>query len=129
MKKWVIFYLLLFFCTGCGAALTEENLSKLHFTKAELEMGEKTPQERAMAIKRRLQQVEGVIGTGVVVEGHTAIIGLRLETGVEQTAISRVKQEADAKAREADAFIENTSITTNVYIVSLIEEMEHRRAE
>jgi len=64
----------------------------------------------------------------VIVEGHTAIIGLRLEDGMESDA-TRLRQEADAAAREADEYINNTSITTNQNIVSLIEDMERRRGK
>ena len=61
-------------------------------------------------------------------EGHTAIIGLRLEENMEQNEIDAVKKEADAAARAADVSVESTSITTNTYIVSMIEDMERRRA-
>lgn len=128
MKKLVFFCLMVFFCAGCGAEMTEENLSKVHFVKADLEMGDKTPEERAWAIKQKLKQIDKVIGTAVVVEGHTAIIGLRLEKNLEQNEFSAVKKEADLAAREADEYIESTSITMNTYIVSLIEEMERSRA-
>jgi len=127
MKR-VVFFLLLVFCTGCGAEMTEEDISKAHFVKAKWEVGDKTPEERAMVIKTRLKQIDEVIGTAVVVEGHTAIIGLRLEENLEQNEIDAVKKEADAAAREADVSVESTSITTNSYIVSLIEDMERRRA-
>ena len=72
--------------------------------------------------------MEEVVGTAVVVEGHTAIIGLRLEGNLEQNEIDSVKREADALAKNADVYIDNTSITTNSFIVSLIEEMERSSA-
>ena len=81
-----------------------------------------------MTIKTRLKQIDEIIGTAVVVEGHTAIIGLRLEENMEQNEIDAVKKEADAAARAADVSVESTSITTNTYIVSMIEDMERRRA-
>ena len=127
MKR-VIIFLLLVFCTGCSAEMTEEDVSKMHFVKAGQEVGEKTPEERAMTIKTRLKQIDEIIGTAVVVEGHTAIIGLRLEENMEQNEIDAVKKEADAAARAADISVESTSITTNTYIVSMIEDMERRRA-
>lgn len=123
-----VLILLVFFCAGCKAEMTEEAQQKVHFVKAELEVGDKTPEERAMTIKMRLKQIDEVIGTAVVVEGHTAIIGLRLEENLEQNEIDSVKKEADAAAKNADVYIENTSITTNSYIVSLIEDMERSRA-
>lgn len=128
MKKLVILWWMLFCCVGCGAEMTEDSLSQVHFVKAEREVGDKTQEERALIIKNRLGQVDGIIGTAVVVEGHTAIIGLRLEDGMEQNEISAVKKKTDLAAKEADVSIETTSITTNGYIVSLIERMERERA-
>jgi len=128
MKKWVICILMMTVCVGCKAEVTEEAQQKIHFVKAEQEVGDRTPEERAMLIKTRLKQIDAVIGTAVVVEGHTAIIGLRLEEGVEQNEISAVKKEAETLAKGTDASIESTSVTTNSYIVSMIEEIERRRA-
>ena len=108
--------------------MTEKDQQKLHFVKAKLEVDDKTPEERALTIKNRLKQAHEVTGTAVVVEGHTAIIGLRLEEGLEQNEIFAVKKEADLAARGADVSVESTSITTNSYIVSMIEDMERRRA-
>lgn len=129
MKKWAGYWAaVVFFCTGCSAKLTEEDLAELHFVKADALVGEKSPEERAWAIKNRLQQIDEIVGTAVIVEGHTAIIGLRLKENVEQNAYPHVKQKTDAAARAADASIETTSITMNTYIVSMIEEMERSRA-
>ena len=128
MKKVMLMILITLFCVGCRAEMTEKDQQKLHFVKAKLEVDDKTPEERALTIKNRLKQVHGVTGTAVVVEGHTAIIGLRLEEGLEQNEISAVKKEADLAARGADVSVESTSITTNSYIVSMIEEMERKRA-
>ena len=113
---------------GCGAKVTENNLSHLHFVKAMEEMGDKTPEERARTIKTQLYQIEEITGCGVIVEGHTAIIGLRLQENLEQNKISSVRKAVDSAAKEADEFIQSTSITTNTYIVSMIEEMEQKRA-
>jgi len=51
-----------------------------------------------------------------------------LQENMEQNAMSRVKKEADAAAREADRYIESASITMNSHIVALIEDMERERA-
>lgn len=128
MKRWLILAIGIACLTGCRAEVTEDNLSKVHFVKADLELGDKTPEERAWAIKQRLGQIEQVRANAVIVEGHTAIIGLRLAEEAEQNTMVRVKKEADQAAREADRYIESTSITMNGRIVSLIEEMERRRA-
>lgn len=128
MKNWMVYFLIMVICTGCKAEMTEEAQQKMHFVKAELEVGDRTPEERALIIKTRLKQIDAVIGTAVVVEGHTAIIGLRLEDGMEQNVIDSVKREAEALVKAADVSVENTSITVNSYIVSLIEDMERKRA-
>ena len=128
MKKIMLVILILLFCGGCKAELTEKDQQKLYFVKAEMEVEDKTPEERAMTIKNRLKQIKEIVGTAVVVEGHTAIIGLRLKEGLEQNEISAVKKEADLAARGADVSVESTSVTTNDYIVSMIEEMEQKRA-
>lgn len=128
MKKWAILLGGLLFLAGCRAEITENNLSKVHFVKANAESGDKTPEERAWAIKQRLRQIEEISGDAVIVEGHTAIIGLRLREEAEQSTMTRIKKEADRAAREADRYIESTSITMNSRIVALIEEMERKRA-
>lgn len=115
------------FCAGCRAEATENNLSQMHFVKYDDMVGDKTQEERAAAIKRRLGELDGILGSAVVVEGHTAIIGLRIE-GEGQEELRKVRREADAAAKDADEYIESTSITTNGRIVALIEEMERKRA-
>lgn len=131
MKKEIglLLFLAMGLLSGCGAEVTENNLSHLHFVKARTEMGDKTPEERASTIKKRLYQLEEITGCGVIVEGHTAIIGLRLQENLEQNEISSVRRSVDAAAKEADRYIESTSVTTNPYIVSMIEQMERRRAD
>ena len=123
-----VLVLLMVFCTGCKAEMTEEAQQKIHFVKAEQEIGDRTPEERALVIKTRLKEIDEIIGTAVVVEGHTAIIALRLEGGLEQNEIDSVKRKADALAKGAEVSIESTSITTNSYIVALIEDTERKRA-
>ena len=123
-----VLVLLMVFCTGCKAEMTEEAQQKIHFVKAEQEIGDRTPEERALVIKTRLKEIDEIIGTAVVVEAHTAIIGLRLEGGLEQNEIDSVKRKADALAKGAEVSIESTSITTNSYIVALIEDTERKRA-
>lgn len=123
-----VLMLMVVFCTGCKAEMTDKAQQKVHFVKADLEVGDKTPEERALTIKGRLQQIDQVEGTAVVVDGHTAVIGLRLKEGLGQNQIDSVKKEAETAAKHADVDIDNTSITTNSYIVSLIEDMERSRA-
>lgn len=128
MQRAGVIFLILFLCVGCKAEMTEEPQQKIHFVKAEEEIGDRTPEERAMILKNRLKQIEEVAGTAVVVEGKTAIIGLRLKNGMEQNAIDAVKRKADVLTRSAEVDIEHTSVTANDYLVGLIEEMERKRS-
>ena len=127
MRILCVLLLLWVFCVGCQAEMTEEAQQKTHFVKAEQEIGDRTPEERGLIIKNRLTQIDGILGTAVVVEGHTAIIGLRLQDGMEQNEIDAVKRKADTLAREAEVSVAHTSVTTNGYIVAMIEEMERKR--
>ena len=128
MWKTGVLFLMLFLCVGCKAEMTEEPQQKIHFVKAEEEIGDRTPEERAMILKNRLKQIEEVAGTAVVVEGKTAIIGLRLKNGMEQNEVDAVKRKADVLTRSAEVDIEHTSVTANDYLVGLIEEMERKRS-
>ena len=128
MQKTGVIFLMLFLCVGCGADMTEEAQQKIHFVKAEEEIGDRTSEERAMILKNRLKQIEEVAGTAVVVEGKTAIIGLRLKDGMEQNELDAVKRKADVLIRSAEVDIEHTSVTANEYLVGLIEEMERKRS-
>ncbi|WP_304508975.1 YhcN/YlaJ family sporulation lipoprotein [Anaerotignum sp.] len=127
-KKLSAIILSILVCSGCSPKVTENNLAGAHLVKADEMLGEKTFQERALSIKNLLHQINGISGNAVVVEGHTAIIGLRIEEGMEDDA-TRIIREADNAARQADEYINNTSITTNQKIVSLVEEMERKRAK
>ena len=128
MRKTGVIFLMLFLCVGCKAEMTEEAQQKIHFVKAEEEIGDRTPEERALIIKNRLKQIEEIEGTAVVVEGKTAIIGLHLKDGMEQNAVDTVRRRAEALAKSAEVDIENVSVTANGYLVGLIEEMERKRA-
>ena len=128
MRKTAMIFLILFLCVGCKAEMTEEAQQKIHFVKAEEEINDRTPEERVMIIKSRLKQMEEVVGTAVVVDGKTAIIGLRLKNDMEQNEMDTVKRKADILAKSAGVDIENTSVTANDYLVGLIEELERKRA-
>jgi hypothetical protein len=128
MRKTGVIFVMLFLCVGCKAEMTEEPQQKIHFVKAEEEIGDRTPEERAMILKNRLKQMGEVMGTAVIVEGKTAIIGLRMKKDMEQKEVDAVKRKVDALVKSAEVDIENTSVTANDYLVGLIEEMERKRA-
>lgn len=128
MIKWMVCILLVICCGGCGGEVTEEAQQEIHTVKAAEETDGRTQEERAAVIKERLKGLDEVTGTAVVVEGRTAIIGLRLKNTVEQNEIGAVKKEAEALARGADVSAEHIAVTVNGYVVSLIEETERKRA-
>lgn len=112
--------------TGCRSNTLEDNLSQIRIAKAaELEQG-KTKSERAKEIKQNILQLEEIKQAAVIIEGKTALIGLRLKEDSQKDVI-RLKTEADILAKEADENIEGTAITANENITTMIEKMEKER--
>lgn len=112
--------------TGCQSSTLENNLSQIRIAKAaEIEEG-KTKTERAKEIKKNILQIEEIQEVSVVIEGKTALIGLRLKEDTQKDVI-RLKAEADILAKEADKGIDGTAITANENITSMIEKMEKER--
>ena len=112
--------------TACRSNTLEDNLSQIRIAKAaELEQG-KTKSERAKEIKQNILQLEEIKQAAVIIEGKTALIGLRLKEDSQKDVI-RLKTEADILAKEADENIECTAITANENITTMIEKMEKER--
>ena len=112
--------------TACRSNTLEDNLSQIRIAKAaELEQG-KTKSERAKEIKQNILQLEEINQSAVIIEGKTALIGLRLKEDSQKDVI-RLKTEADILAKEADENIEGTAITANENITTMIEKMEKER--
>ena len=127
MKK-IIF--VIFCCgmilTGCRSNTLENNLSQIRIARAaELEQG-KTKSERAKEIKQNILQLEEIQQAAVIIEGKTALIGLRLKEDSQKDVV-RLKSEADILAKEADENIDGTAITANENITAMIEKMEKER--
>lgn len=103
----------------------ENNLSEIRAAETDKVEG-KSNSERAQTIKDNLMKIQELDGASVVIEGRTALIGLRVK---EKNAkdIERIKKEASRLAKEADTNIISTSITSNEEITSMIEEMERER--
>lgn len=112
--------------TACRSNTLEDNLSQIRIAKAaELEQG-KTKSERAKEIKQNILQLEEIKQAAVIIEGKTALIGLRLKEDSQKDVI-RLKTEADILAKEADENIDGTAITANENITTMIEKMEKER--
>lgn len=125
----VILILAITLCTaGCEELPVENNLSGVrtveHTTAGFAD--EVSSQERVEKIKEKLGKMTGVISSAVVVEGHTAIVGLTLATG-SADAESHLRADAQRAVQVADEATAYVSITTNPRIVSLIAGMEERR--
>ena len=98
--------------TGCRSNTLENNLSQIRIARAaELEQG-KTKSERAKEIKQNILQLEEIQQAAVIIEGKTALIGLRLK---------------EDSQKDADENIDGTAITANENITAMIEKMEKER--
>ena len=112
--------------TGCRSNTLENNLSQIRIARAaELEQG-KTKSERAKEIKQNILQLKEIQQAAVIIEGKTALIGLRLKEDSQKDVV-RLKSEADILAKEADENIDGTTITANENITAMIEKKEKER--
>ena len=112
--------------TGCRSNTLENNLSQIRIARAaELEQG-KTKSERAKEIKQNILQLKEIQQAAVIIEGKTALIGLRLKEDSQKDVV-RLKSEADILAKEADENIDGTAITANENITAMIEKMAKER--
>ena len=106
--------------------LVQNNISQIRIAKAaELEQ-QKTKTQRAQEIKNNLLQLEEIQSAAVIIEGKTALIGLRLKQASQKDVV-RLKAEADILAKQADDSIDGTAITANENITAMIEKMEKER--
>ncbi len=127
MKKIIlaIFCFTILLC-GCQSRTLQNNISQIRIAKAaELEQ-QKTKTQRAQEIKNNLLQLEEIQSAAVIIEGKTALIGLRLKQASQKDVV-RLKAEADILAKQADDSIDGTAITTNENITAMIEKMEKER--
>ena len=126
MKKKLVFVLFtMFIFTGCGQNSVKNNLHGVAYVNKIEGTGEKTTPQRVEEIKNEVLKINGIVDCAVVVEGHTAIVGLVIEDKkkIEEGHISK---EVDEGIRKIDPYIETTSITSNGYILGLIRELEAR---
>ncbi|USF28979.1 YhcN/YlaJ family sporulation lipoprotein [Clostridium sp. MD294] len=127
MKK----ILLILFCfttllCGCQSRTLQNNISQIRIAKAaELEQ-QKTKAQRAQEIKNKLLQLDEIQSAAVIIEGKTALIGLRLKQHSQKDVI-RLKAEADILAKQTDNSIDGTAITANENITAMIEKIEKER--
>lgn len=127
VKKVMIILVFCFLLCGCSGRGIQNDLSQLRIAQGqELTNGESNA-ERAMEIKENIMKLQELQGAAVVVEGNTALIGLRVKD--EWTGDSmRIKKEAGNLAKEADESIESASVTTSDSITKMIENMEQKRS-
>jgi len=119
-----IFIMVLGLC-GCQAPI-ENDLSQVRIANSQPRVGEKTQIQRAASIRDKIVKVNGVKGVAVVVDGHTALIGIRIKKQF-QGQERQVKILVMQKAREADLYLQGISITTNERITAMIEGLERQQ--
>ena len=126
MKKMVFCsVLMIFLCCGCSFAVVENNLLQTRTAKVAERTNGKSMAERAADVKEKIGRIDGVQGSAVVVEGHTAIIGLR--TDIEKKKQTQLTNEVQATALQTDDKLYFISVTTDENIVSQIEKEEKTR--
>jgi len=128
MKKMILLIgMSMVLLSGCVGKGIENNLSQVRIAKGEDIVKDKTKEQRANDIKERIMELEGLDGAAVVVEGHKALIGLRVKADWVRDSI-RLKNQVDELAKKTDKGIEDTAITTNDKITSMIERMEREES-
>lgn len=126
-KHLVILICLMLLLAGCsGKTKLENNLNQIRIALGDDGTAPQSFSNRARALKEALKEMEGIKSANVVITGHTALIGLRVEEE-DLEEISRMKKEAARIAKEKDQGIYHTAITTNEEIVMMIEEMEEQK--
>lgn len=122
-----IFFLISLSLCGCAQDMRglENNLSEIRAAETEKVEG-RSSSERAENVKENIMKIQELDGASVVIEGRTALIGLRIKENNTKD-IERIKKEASRLAKEADTNITSTSITSNKEITTMIEEMERER--
>lgn len=128
MKKWMVFGLAasLLFQTGCRMESSQNHLQGAVMADSKDKIGGKSGAERAEELKIFLGRIEGITGSAVIVEGHTAIIGLRTQAQTQAEA-NRIMDAAEEAAKAYGTEIQNVSVTVTESIVSLIEVEEKKR--
>lgn len=116
----ILFFVMLF--SGCRMEMAENHMGGIFANETE-----QSQAQRAEAVKEELYKIEGITGSAVVIEGHTAIIGLRTkEMGKKQAKLLIAQVEQVVKNTKVD--IQNVSVTTKESIVTLIEKEEKERS-
>ena len=129
MKKWMLLCVsMTIWMSGCSLHVTENNLLRARAEKADQMMNGKSPEERALEIKTAISRVDGVSASAVIVEGRTAIIGVRTDAQ-ESKEIGRLTRAVRNAARQTDTEVYAVSVTVNDEIVTQIEEEERSRAQ
>lgn len=126
MKKVILIVISCYLLCGCSTKGIQNNLSQIRIARGQEITSEKSNAERAKIIKENILTLEELKGAAVVVEGNTALIGLRIKKEWLEDGM-RIKKEAGNLAKEADEAIQNTSVTVNENITKMIEQMEHKR--
>lgn len=127
MKKIAIMFLSCFLLCGCAPKGLENNLYQVRTVEGKELDNKETNAHRAMTIKENILKLNELQAVAVVVEGNTALIGLRIKDQWDEDTM-RLKKQAALLAKEADQDIQDASVTANERITSMIERMEHRRS-
>lgn len=121
-----IFWVFAVTLSGCDGNTVQNNLFDATPITSLLQPEESTPAERVDQIKEALSGIAGIADSVVLVEGHTAIVGLRLDENMKTNEMSLII-EVKRAIKQADGDTRTTSVTTNEWIVSLIAQAQAER--
>ncbi|MFI3174414.1 MAG: hypothetical protein R3Y53_04320 [Bacillota bacterium] len=113
--------LLLFALTSCNNHSIQTDFRNATYVNAQKSNLTKTTLERVADIKNIISTYFQIVESGVVVEGHTAIVGVIYKEEVSHTAINRELKEQILKH---DPYLERVSLTSTPYLVKMIQELE-----
>lgn len=113
-------------CTGGTGEEIQNNFNNMRIAYGEDRTSAVSFTSRAKMLKDVLMKIEGISDAKVVITGHTALIGIVVNTD-DTEELARVKKEAGKIAKQTDSGIYHTAITSNQEIIDMIEEMEEEK--
>ncbi len=107
--------------SGCQNRTIQTDFRNATYVNAQKGSVTKTTQERALDIKNIISAYWQIEDSAVVVEGHTAIVGIIYKEVDNHTTIHKELKEQIMKN---DGYLERVSLTSTPYLVKMIKELE-----
>lgn len=111
----------MFGLTACNNQSIRTDFRNATYVNAQKSTITKTTLERVADIKNIISTYFQIVESGVVVEGHTAIVGVIYADETSHIAINRELKE---QILRQDFYLERVSLTSTPYLVKMIQELE-----